>query len=453
MPGALPPARLGVRAAASGADRAGFVLARGGVSRRTPSSAPTRPPGDLPRRLILERIRFRTCSARGHDATLLLSSRRRSATRRSRPSSRPSARAGSPTGPRAELERRFAEYVGARHAVTVASGTAALHLALPGRRDRPGDEVITTPITWPATANVVVHAGRDAGLRDVEGGRPQHRPRPRRRGDHAADEGGHAGAPRGPAGRPRSTARARRPGDRGRDARDRVVLPRRKIGSIEGSLAAAFSLNATKNVAGAEGGILTTDDDDLAAAVKELRLMRRRSGALYDIRVAGFKANLPDLLAALALVQLEKVERARRDPPAARRRLRRRGRRAARDRAARPRRARRPRAPHLRRPDRRRARGRRPECLPRGARGREHRHVNPLPPAPPAHLLPRALPRASRRFRSPSAPATRCSRCRSRPRTRTRTSRTPSTRSGACTPASRAPEAARAETPDVRSRS
>jgi UDP-4-amino-4-deoxy-L-arabinose-oxoglutarate aminotransferase len=81
----------------------------------------------------------------------------------------------------------------------------------------------------------------------------------------------------------------------------------RKIGSIEGSLAAAFSLNATKNVAGAEGGILTTDSDDLAAAVKELRLMRRKAGALYDITVAGFKANLPDLLAALALVQLDKV--------------------------------------------------------------------------------------------------------------------------------------------------
>ena len=57
------------------------------------------------------------------------------------------------------------------------------------------------------------------------------------------------------------------------------------------------------------GGVIATDDDDLADAVRELRLMRRGDGSLYDIRVAGFKANLPDVLAAIALCQLEKIER------------------------------------------------------------------------------------------------------------------------------------------------
>jgi dTDP-4-amino-4,6-dideoxygalactose transaminase len=212
------------------------------------------------------------------------------------------------TGPRAgELERRFAEYVGARHAVTLASGTAALHLALLGAKIGPGDEVITTPVTWPATANVVVHCGATPVFVDVK-----------------ADDLNIDPALVAAAITPRTKAivpvhLAGQPADLDEilalgvpvleDATHAVesVYRGRKIGSIEGSLAAAFSLNATKNVAGAEGGILTTDDDDLAAEIHELRLMRRHAGALYDIRVAGFKANLPDVLAALALVQLDKV--------------------------------------------------------------------------------------------------------------------------------------------------
>src|SRR3989442_10493750 len=72
------------------------------------------------------------------------------------------------TGPRAaELERRFAEYTGARHALAVASGTAALHLSLLALGVGPGDEMITTPITWPATANVIVHAGATPVFADV----------------------------------------------------------------------------------------------------------------------------------------------------------------------------------------------------------------------------------------------------------------------------------------------
>jgi dTDP-4-amino-4,6-dideoxygalactose transaminase len=214
------------------------------------------------------------------------------------------------TGPRAgDLEVRFAEYAGAKHAITLASGTSALRLALVGAGVGPGDEVITTPITWPATANVVVHAGARPVFVDV------------RDSDLNVDPEAVAAAVT-----PRTKAilpvhLAGQPCDLDpilelglpvvEDATHAIesVYRGRKIGSIPGSLAACFSLNATKNVAGAEGGILTTDDDALAGAVRELRLMRRQAGALYDVRVAGFKANLPDLLAALALVQLEKVDR------------------------------------------------------------------------------------------------------------------------------------------------
>src|SRR3954466_6242119 len=72
------------------------------------------------------------------------------------------------TGPKAaELEARFAELCGAPPVLAVTSGTAALHLALVALGVGPGDEVITSPITWPATANVVVHAGATPVFVDV----------------------------------------------------------------------------------------------------------------------------------------------------------------------------------------------------------------------------------------------------------------------------------------------
>jgi len=81
----------------------------------------------------------------------------------------------------------------------------------------------------------------------------------------------------------------------------------RKVGSI--STATCFSLYATKNIAAGEGGLLATNDDAVAAAVDDLRVMRRGHGSLYDIAVPGYKANLSDVLAAIALVQLDKLER------------------------------------------------------------------------------------------------------------------------------------------------
>jgi dTDP-4-amino-4,6-dideoxygalactose transaminase len=83
----------------------------------------------------------------------------------------------------------------------------------------------------------------------------------------------------------------------------------RKVGAL--SAATCFSLYATKNVAAGEGGIITTDRDDVAAAVDDLRVMRRGHGSLYDIAVPGYKANLSDVLAAIALCQLDKLERHR----------------------------------------------------------------------------------------------------------------------------------------------
>jgi dTDP-4-amino-4,6-dideoxygalactose transaminase len=211
------------------------------------------------------------------------------------------------TGPRAaELEQRFAEYVGAKHAIALASGTAAMHLALVGLGIGPGDEVILPPITWPATANVVVHTGARPVFVDVVDTDLNIDPDAVRA---AVTSRTRAIMPVHLAGAPAELDPILGLGiPVVEDAAHAVesVYRGRKVGSI--SKATAFSLYATKNVAAGEGGILTTDDDALAEAVLKLRLTRRGHASLYDVEVAGFKANLSDVLASLALVQLGKLQ-------------------------------------------------------------------------------------------------------------------------------------------------
>jgi len=219
------------------------------------------------------------------------------------------------SGPRAaELERRFAEYVGARHALAVSSGTAAMHLALVAAGIGPGDEVLTTPITWPATANVIVHTGATPVFCDVRDSDLNIDPEALAA---AATERTRAVLPVDLAGQPSDLdpilALAQE--------RDWLVIEDaahaveseyrgRKVGAIAD--ATCFSLYATKNVAAGEGGVVTTDSDALADEIRELRLMRRGHGSLYDIRTAGFKANLADVNAAIALCQLDKLDEHRR---------------------------------------------------------------------------------------------------------------------------------------------
>ena len=81
----------------------------------------------------------------------------------------------------------------------------------------------------------------------------------------------------------------------------------RKVGAI--AEVTCFSLYATKNIAAGEGGLISTNSDEIAQAVRDLRLMRRGDGSRYDIPVPGYKANLSDVLASIALCQLDKVDR------------------------------------------------------------------------------------------------------------------------------------------------
>jgi dTDP-4-amino-4,6-dideoxygalactose transaminase len=214
------------------------------------------------------------------------------------------------TGPRAaELEERLAEYLEAKHVLALSSGTAALHLSLVALGVGPGDEVITSPITWPATANVIVHCGATPVFVDVRDSDLNIDPD---RVAEAVTERTKAILPVHLAGQPcdldplwalgipvvEDAAHALESAYRGR-----------KLGGL--SDATCFSLYATKNLAAGEGGLVATNRDDLAERLEDLRIMRRSGGSLYDIAVPGYKANLSDVLASIALVQFEKLERHR----------------------------------------------------------------------------------------------------------------------------------------------
>jgi dTDP-4-amino-4,6-dideoxygalactose transaminase len=211
------------------------------------------------------------------------------------------------TGPRAAaLEERMVAYLEAEHVLAVASGTAAMHLSLVALGVGPGDEVITTPITWPATANVIVHTGATPVFVDVRAGDLNIDPE---LAAAAVTERTKAILPVHLAGQPCDLEPLHALGPPVvEDAAHAVesCYRGRKVGGL--SAATCFSLYATKNVAAGEGGLIATNDARLADAVRELRLMRRGDGSRYDLSVPGYKANLPDVLAAIALVQLDKLE-------------------------------------------------------------------------------------------------------------------------------------------------
>src|ERR1039457_5266217 len=161
----------------------------------------------------------------------------------------------------AQFENEFQTYVGAKHALAVNSGTAALHLALAGLNVGPGDEVITTPLTFCATGNGILHVGAARALY----------------------VGHHVGADCFP------------------------------------SDAVAFSFYASKNLTTGEGGMVVTNRDVLACRIKILTLhgiskdawnrYGEEGGWYYEVLENGFKYNLTDIQSAIGIHQLRKLER------------------------------------------------------------------------------------------------------------------------------------------------
>ncbi len=232
------------------------------------------------------------------------------------------------TGPRtAQFEEEFRGYVGAAHAISVNSCTAALHVALAALGIGKGDEVITTPLTFCSTVHTILHVGAKPVLADIGG-------------DFNID--------------PQEIARAITP-------RTRAIIPvhfaglpcemkaiwklarqhglfviedaahavgthyeGRPIGMTpaaedeDTSDAVAFSFYATKNMTTGEGGMITTPRESLAARMRMLSLhgmnrdawnrYSRRGNWYYEVVDGGFKYNLTDMQSAVGIHQLRKLE-------------------------------------------------------------------------------------------------------------------------------------------------
>lgn len=233
-------------------------------------------------------------------------------------------------GPRTEeLEAELASYTGARHAIAVSSGTAALHLMCLAAGFRPGDEIVVPSMTFVATANAVAYTGArpvfaeivsvtepwlsvdavDAAVED------------RTRAVLAMSYGGHAG---------QIAELQRLCAERGlmllEDAAHGLGsrLNGRHVGTL--GAAGAFSFFSNKNLAVGEGGAVVTDDDDLADRLRLLRSHgmtslswdRHRGHATnYDVVALGFNYRIDEPRAALAAARLRRLD----SDNAARRRL------------------------------------------------------------------------------------------------------------------------------------
>lgn len=225
------------------------------------------------------------------------------------------------TGPRVqELQEAFARYTGARHAIATSSCTAALHLAMVASGVGPGDEVITSPMTFCATANAVVHTGATPVFADCERDTMNLDPRAV---EAALTPRTKAILPVHFAGRPANLgaihAIAKRHGLLViEDAAHAIeaVYHGYKVGSI--SDITCFSFYVTKNMTTGEGGMVTTNDPELAQKIHIYGLHGMSADAWsrfsdkgykhYDVIFPGFKYNLTDLAASLGLAQMPKLE-------------------------------------------------------------------------------------------------------------------------------------------------
>lgn len=209
----------------------------------------------------------------------------------------------------AEFEEAFARWMGVKHAVAVSSGTTGLHLALLAHGIGQGDEVITTPFTFIASANSVLYVHGTPVFVDVEDetfcidpSRVEAAITPRTRALLPVHLYGH------PAAMPELQDIARRRGllviEDAAQAHGATV-DGRKVGTFGNT--AVFSLYPTKNITSGEGGFVTTDDDAVAAAVRTLR--QHGESERYHHQVLGFNFRMTDLSAAIGLAQLRKLER------------------------------------------------------------------------------------------------------------------------------------------------
>ena len=219
-----------------------------------------------------------------------------------------------------EFEAAFAAYTGARHAIAVDSATAGMHLALVAYGIGAGDEVITSPTTFAATVNVIIHSGATPVLADI------------RLDDYCIDPDAveRAVTPRTKAVMPvHHAGSACRMGEITALARERglrvIADAAHAIGTEErghsvGQLgdAAVFSFYPTKNVTTGRGGMLTTDDDALTERCRLLALhgmsndawdrYTARGSWAYQVLAPGYNYAMSDFQAALGAAQFARID-------------------------------------------------------------------------------------------------------------------------------------------------
>jgi dTDP-4-amino-4,6-dideoxygalactose transaminase len=205
------------------------------------------------------------------------------------------------------FEAAFAVATGAHHAMATSSGTTALFLALACHGIRAGDEVITSPLTFIATANAIVHAGARPVFADVD--------------DTLCLDPTSVAALIGP--RTRAIvpvhlhgSPANMPALSQLAARHRLPLIQDACQAVGARIAgrpfgaygtAVYSLYATKNVTTGEGGMMTTDDRTVADRCARLRHQAYTDQA-YVHDATGFNFRMTELAAAIGLVQLGKLD-------------------------------------------------------------------------------------------------------------------------------------------------
>ena len=220
-----------------------------------------------------------------------------------------------------EFERAFAEYLGVKHAIAVSSCTAALHLSLVVAEIGSGDEVITTPYTFTATAEAIRYVGAKPVFVDIH---PDTLNIDTSKIKQAITSRTKAILPVHIAGIPCDMDALRDISQNHNlmlidDAAHAIPVEYKgqHIGAI-GDLS-AFSFYANKNLTTAEGGMITTNSDAFAKPLRTMRLhginkdawarQSQRNIWRYDIATEGYKYNMTDIQAAMGLCQLMKLNK------------------------------------------------------------------------------------------------------------------------------------------------
>lgn len=226
------------------------------------------------------------------------------------------------TGPKVQkFEKEFSEYIGVKHSIAVSSCTAGLHLSLIAMGIGAGDEVLVPAMTFAATANSVIHVGAKPVLVDVDKFKMT---MDLIDAEKKISSKTKAIIPVHFAGRACDIVGIRAFAKRYNlkvihDAAHAIETEynNKKIGAYDDIT--SYSFYVTKNVVTGEGGIITTNDDDIAAKLKVYALHGMSKDAWkrfsddgykhYQVVYPGFKYNMTDMQASLGIPQLRKVER------------------------------------------------------------------------------------------------------------------------------------------------